>query len=112
MKTINIFAKAFVALTLAFTAQATAQAQLGNLLNKAKEVVTDQAGKAGQVTAKSAQEVLGEAPARPWVLDENQPADQMDRLLQALGGMNSDKTKEFGEQISARAEYDAKLLPA
>ena len=110
MKTINIFAKAFVALTLAFTAQATAQAQLGNLLNKAKEVVTDQAGKAGQVTAKSAQEVLGEAPARPWVLDENQPADQMDRLLQALGGMNSDKTKEFGEQISARAEYDAKLL--
>ena len=110
MKTINIFAKAFVALTLAFTAQATAQAQLGNLLNKAKEVVTDQAGKAGQATAKSAQEVLGEAPARPWVLDENQPADQMDRLLQALGGMNSDKTKEFGEQISARAEYDAKLL--
>ena len=110
MKTINIFAKAFVALTLAFAAQATALAQLGNLLNKAKEVVTDQAGKAGQVTAKSAQEVLGEAPARPWVLDENQPADQMDRLLQALGGMNSDKTKEFGEQISARAEYDAKLL--
>ena len=110
MKTINIFAKAFVALTLAFAAQATAQAQLGNLLNKAKEVVTDQAGKAGQVTAKSAKEVLGEAPARPWVLDENQPADQMDRLLQALGGMNSDKTKEFGEQISARAEYDAKLL--
>ena len=46
MKTVNFFAKAFVALTLAFAAQATAQAQLGNLLNKAKEVVTDQAGKA------------------------------------------------------------------
>lgn len=118
MKTVNFFAKAFVALTLAFAAQAPAQAQLGNLLNKAKnaaqekakEVVTDQAGKAaGQVTAKSAQEVLGEAPARPWVLDESQSGN-MERLIGALGGMNQEKTKEFGEQISARAEYDAKLL--
>ena len=110
MKTVNFFAKAFVALTLAFAAQAPAQAQLGNLLNKAREVVTDQAGKAaGQVTAKSAQEVLGEAPARPWVLDEAQSGN-MERLIGALGGMNEQKTKEFGEQISARAEYDAKLL--
>lgn len=110
MKTVNFFAKAFVALTLAFAAQATAQAQLGNLLNKAKEVVKDQAGKAGeQVTAKSAKEVLGEAPARPWVLDESQSGN-MERLIASLGGMNQEKTKEFGEQISARAEYDAKLL--
>lgn len=127
MRIETIFARSFIALALVFAVQTTASAQLGNLLNKAKnavqEKVTDVKQEVKQEVKEEVEEkveqapqqdrsktALGEAPARPWVLDENEPADQVDRLIQTLGGMNSDKTKAFGEQISARAEYDAKLL--
>ena len=118
MRTDSIISKALIALTLAFAVQTTASAQLGNLLNKAKNAVQEKTkdvveqgeNVVTQSTLKSAQEVLGEAPALPWVMDENAPAQQLDALVAALSGMNSDKTKAFGEQISARAEYDAKLL--
>ena len=118
MKKENIISKALVALALVFAVQATASAQLGNLLNKAKNAVQEKAAEVveqgentvQQNSLKSARDVLGEPPALPWVMDEKAPAQQLDALIAALGGMNSDKTKAFGEQISARAEYDAKLL--
>ncbi|MBR5724306.1 MAG: hypothetical protein IKX62_02895 [Bacteroidales bacterium] len=118
MKTESIISKALIALALMFAVQAPAGAQLGNLLNKAKNAVEEKTKEAvekgenavKQSTLKSAQEVLGEAPALPWVMDEKAPAQQLDALLSALSGMASDKTQAFGEQISARAEYDAKLL--
>lgn len=118
MKTESIISKALVALAFVFAVQATASAQLGNLVNKAKNAVQEKAKEVveqgenavTQSTLKTAQEVLGEAPALPWVMDEKAPAQQMDALLSALSGMASDKTQAFGEQISARAEYDAKLL--
>lgn len=118
MKKVCIISKAFVCLALLFAFQANAGAQLGNLLNKAKNAVEEKTKEAvekgenavTQSTLKSAQGVLGEAPALPWVMDEKAPAQQLDALLSALSGMASDKTQAFGEQISARAEYDAKLL--
>ena len=111
MKTISILTKAFIVLTMACAVPATAgAAQLGNLLNKAKESIQEKAKEAVQNAPKPAQVVLGEAPALPWVLDANAPAQQMSQLIASLAAMDPDKTKAFGEQISARAEYDAKLL--
>ena len=135
MKTLNIITKVSIALALMFSVQTAAQAQFGNLVNKAKnaaqqkakeavgqkaketaqqktkEIATEQVEKAAQqLTAQSAQDALGEAPALPWVLDANSPAEQMEKLIASLSETNMDEAKLLGKQVSDRAEYDAKLL--
>ena len=130
METRQIITKAFIMVGLICGMQTTASAQLGGVLNKAKSAVKSKVKNAteevkekatsdakkeaanakSKVLSKGLQKALGDAPDCPWVLDEKATEAQMENLIKQLGSMNSEKTKAFGEQISARAEFDKKIL--
>ena len=123
MKQMSMIAKAALATVLALACQTPCNAQLGGLINRAKnavkETVQDKARESAQqatqqvtdqVQQRAAQEVLGEAPPCPWIMEESATDQQMRALIAQLGKMNPDKTKAFGEQISARAWYNKRLI--
>ena len=130
MKTKQLFTKAFLLLAFTFGLQQSADAQLGGILNKAKTAVQNkvkdvskdvkekatkevkaEASKAKtQAMSKALQKALGDAPDCPWVMAEDVNIAQMENLVNQLGKMNNDKTREFAAQIDARAAYDMKII--
>lgn len=126
MKTKQVTMRMLVAIAIAFGVQATAHAQLGGLLNKAKSAIKNKANEAVESTKKKADKkkeevkakvdekqaslTIGAAPECPWVLAKGVKESDIDQLVQQLGKMNHEKTKAFAEQINARAEYNKYML--
>ena len=134
MKTKHFLVKAILLAVLTLGVQQSSYAQLGGVLNKAKSAVKSKVNKStndvkenvtNEVTkevkkeatkaktkgvSKALQKVLGDAPDCPWLMAEDADPAKVEALVNQLGKMNYEKTKEFAQQIDARVLYDKKVV--
>ena len=115
MQTKNYSFRMLMALALLTGTQQVANAQFGGLLNKAKSAaktavnggISKQKDEAkAKVSEKQAAAAQREAPECPWVLQKGVNQADVEALVNNLGNMNNEKTKNFAKQIDDRAEYN------
>ena len=110
----NLLFRMLMAIVIAFSVQTVANAQLGGLLNKAKQAAKQTAGNAVDKQAAN----VGNRPACPWVMSEeatyngNDYSNQknLNAFIWNLDKLEKSEVEALRQQMDERFKSDMKLL--